>query len=94
MLEAAGDLGLLEKPGTAVGVVGVVVLDALEGDFTLQLLVERGEDLAEAAPGVRAEDAEPGSARCWCAWVAPSASSSTDQEPTAISKRSGDFRHQ
>ena len=50
------------KRAAAVGIVGVVLLDALEGDLAMQLLVERGEDLAQPATSVRAEDAEPDTA--------------------------------
>ena len=40
-------------------VVGVPVLDLLEGDLAVQLLVAGDEDLAQAPLGVRPEDAEP-----------------------------------
>ena len=59
MLQPAGDLGLQQEPRAAVGVVGVPVLDLLERHLAVQLLVVGDEDLAQAAAGVRAEDAEP-----------------------------------
>ncbi len=59
MLQSAGDLGLQEEAGAAVGVVGVVVEDLLQRDLAMQLGVECHEDGAEAAPGVGPEHAEP-----------------------------------
>ena len=43
----------------AVGVVGVAALDLLERHLAVELRVAGDEDLAQAAAGVRAEDAEP-----------------------------------
>ena len=40
-------------------VVGVAVLDLLQGDLAVQLLVQGDEDLAQPAPGVRPDDPEP-----------------------------------
>ena len=59
MLQAAGDLGLDDEPGPAVGVVGVVRLDLLERDLAVELGVLGDEDLAHPAPGMGPEDAEP-----------------------------------
>ena len=59
MLQAAGDLGLADEPGPAVGAVGLRGLDLLEGDLAAELLVVRHEHLAETAPGVRPQDAVP-----------------------------------
>ena len=59
VLEAAGDLGLDEEAVSAGGVVGAVVEDLLEGDLAVELGVEGNEDRAQAASGVRPEDAEP-----------------------------------
>ena len=59
MLQPAGDLGLQQEPLAADRVVGVVVEDLLERHLAVQLGVERDEDGAQAAPGVRPEDAEP-----------------------------------
>ena len=50
VLQPAGDLGLDEEPGPAGRVVGVAVVDLLEGDLAVQLLVEGDEDVAQAAP--------------------------------------------
>ena len=44
MLEAAGDLGLEDKPAAADGVVGVRVEDLLERHLAVQLAVECHED--------------------------------------------------
>ena len=59
MLQPAGDLGLEQEPLAADRVVGVLVEDLLERDLAVQLGVERDEDGAQAAPGVRPQDAEP-----------------------------------
>ena len=59
MLQPAGDLGLQQEPLAAGRVVGVVVEDLLERHLAVQLGVQGHEDGAQAAPGVRPEDAEP-----------------------------------
>jgi len=59
VLEAAGDLGLDEETESAGGVVGAVVEHLLESDFAVELGIKRDEDGAQAALGVRPEDAEP-----------------------------------
>ena len=59
VLQAAGDLGLEQEAGAAGRVVGVAVEDLLERHLAVQLGVERHEDGAQAAAGVRPEDAEP-----------------------------------
>ena len=64
MLQAAGDLRLEEEPRPAPGVVGVAVLDLLQGDLAVQLLVVGDEDLAQAAALVVAAVAIAG--RRWC----------------------------
>ncbi len=56
MFEPAGDLGLQHEPGAALGVVGEVGPDLLEGDLAVQLGVLGHEHLAQAARGVLAED--------------------------------------
>ena len=58
MLETAGDLGFEQEPLTAGRVVGVIVQDLLERDLAVQLAVQCDEDGAEAAAGVRPQDAE------------------------------------
>ena len=63
MLQPAGDLGLQNEPGPAVGVVGMLVLDLLQGHVPLKLLVAGHGDLAQAAFGMRAENAEPRAGR-------------------------------
>src|SRR6185312_4434787 len=60
MLELAGDLGLQDEPGPPAAVVGVSVLDLLEGDLAVELVVEGHRDRAEADAGMRPDD--PGSA--------------------------------
>ena len=47
-----------QEARAAVGVVGVLLLDLLEGDLAVQLLVAGDEDLAQAALGVRPQDAK------------------------------------
>jgi hypothetical protein len=59
VLQPAGDLGLQQEAGAAGRVVGLLVADLLEGDLAVQFLVEGHEDGAQAAPGVRPQDAEP-----------------------------------
>ena len=59
MFQPPGDLGLDQEASPARRVVGVVVEDLLEGDLAVQLAVEGHIDGAEAALGVRPEDAEP-----------------------------------
>ena len=59
VLEPAGDLGLGDEPLPADGVVGVLLEDLLERHLAVQLAVERHEDGAQAALGMRPEDAEP-----------------------------------
>ena len=59
VLEAAGDLGLDQEAESTDGVVGVVVEDLLECDLAVELGIERDEDGAQAAPGMRPQDAEP-----------------------------------
>ncbi len=58
VLELAGDLRLVDEPRAAVEVVGVAILDLLEGHRTVELLVQRHGDLAQPSFGVRPEDAE------------------------------------
>ena len=59
MLQPAGDLGLEQEPLAADRVVGVRVEDLLEGHLAVQLGVQGHEDGAQAAAGMRPEDAEP-----------------------------------
>jgi hypothetical protein len=63
VLQAAGDLGFEEEAGSALGVVGVPVLDLLEGDLAAQLLVAGHEHLAQAPLGVRPQDQEAAGGR-------------------------------
>src|SRR5437588_12663674 len=58
VFQAAGDLGLEQKPGAGFRAVNVRFLDFLERDLPVQLLVERDGYLAEAAGSVRAENDE------------------------------------
>src|SRR5215472_16868832 len=64
MLQLAGDLGFLDKSGSAVRFVGVAILDLLQRHRAVELLVECDRDLAQAALGVGPEDAEPGAGGC------------------------------
>ena len=59
VLESAGDLGLQQEALAANRVVGVTVEDLLERDLAVQLVIERHEDGAQAAPGMGPQDAEP-----------------------------------
>ena len=59
VLQPAGDLGLQQEPLAAGRVVGVRVEDLLEGHLAVQLGVQGDEDGAQAAAGMRPEDAEP-----------------------------------
>jgi hypothetical protein len=59
MLQPAGDLGLEQESLPAGGVVGVPLEDLLERHLAVQLAVQGHEDGPQAAPGVRAQEAEP-----------------------------------
>ena len=59
MLEAAGDLGLEDKPTATDGVVRVCVDDLLERHLAVQLGVESHEDRPQAAAGVGPQNPEP-----------------------------------
>ena len=58
MLELAGDLGLEHELGASRAVVGMFVLDFLEGDLAVELVVEGDRDDAEPAAGMRPDDPE------------------------------------
>ena len=59
VLQPAGDLRLGDEPLPAHRVVGVLLEDLLQRHLAVQLAVERHEHLAEPAPRVRPEQAEP-----------------------------------
>ena len=59
VLQPAGDLGLQHEPLAADRVVGVLLEDLLERHLAVQLGVERHEHLAQPAPRMRPEQAEP-----------------------------------
>src|SRR5262249_6663602 len=59
VLEPAGDLGLDQEPLAADRVVGVPVVDLLEGRLAVKLGVERNKHSAQSAACVWAEDAKP-----------------------------------
>ena len=59
VLQAPGDLGLEQEAFPAGLVIGVVVEDLLEGHLAVELGIERHEDRAQPAPGVRPEHAKP-----------------------------------
>ena len=93
MLQPAGDLGLEQEPLAAGRVVGVVVEDLLERHLAVQLGVQRHEDGAQAAPGVRPQDAEPlavggGRADGVAGGAVGVASCSVEPEPTWASEAS------
>ena len=58
MLQAAGDLGFEHESAAAVGIVGVLRLNFLEGDFAAGFSVFGDKHLAQPAAGVRPQDAE------------------------------------
>jgi len=60
MLELAGDLGFQQETRAALRLSGVPRLDFLEGDVTVEFLVAGHEHLAQAALGVRTQDAKTG----------------------------------
>src|SRR5262249_46067094 len=59
MLQAPGHLGLELESGAVLWVVGISVLDLLEGHVAIQLRIERAEGLPQSTFGVRPEEAEP-----------------------------------
>src|SRR5262249_27252486 len=59
VLQAAGELGLGDEPLAADRVVGVPLEDLLERHLAVELGIEGDEDLAQAAPCMRPEQAEP-----------------------------------
>ena len=59
VLEPAGHLGLQHEPLAAHRVVGVLLEDLLQRHLAVQLAVQRHEHLAQPAPRVRPEQAEP-----------------------------------
>ena len=60
MLQPAGDLGFEQEAGATGGVVGVLLLDLLEGDLTVQLCIQRDRDQPEVAARMRPHDAIAG----------------------------------
>jgi hypothetical protein len=60
MLQLTRDLGLQQEARPALRLAGVAFLDLLEGDLSVEFLVAGHEDLAQAAPGVRPQDAKAG----------------------------------
>ncbi len=58
MLEPAGDLGFDEEARSALQVVGLALLDFLEGHLAMQLLIVGHEYFAQAALGVGPQDAK------------------------------------
>ena len=63
VLQAAGDLGLQQEAGPAVGVVGMPGLDLLQRHLAVEFLVAGHGDLSQPAFGMGAEDAEPRAGR-------------------------------
>jgi hypothetical protein len=53
VFQPTGDLCLLEKAQAPLWIVRVPFLDLLEGDFTMELLIERHEDFSEPPFSVR-----------------------------------------
>ncbi len=62
MLQTSRHLGFEQEAGAAPGVVGVMLLDLLQRDLAPEFLVEGEVDLADRAPGMRADDSIPGPA--------------------------------
>src|SRR5438094_9541685 len=63
MLQAPGDLRLDQESCTALGPIGVPILDLLERHLAVQLAVVGQEYLAQSAARVGPQDPEPGLAR-------------------------------
>ncbi len=59
VLQSSGDLGLGDEPLAAERVVGVLLEDLLERHLAVQLDIQRHEHLAQPAPRVRPQQAEP-----------------------------------
>jgi hypothetical protein len=55
VFQPGGDGGLAQEAAADAGVCGVAFLDALEGHLALELLVVGHQDLAQPAPGVKAQ---------------------------------------
>jgi hypothetical protein len=58
MFQAAGDLGLEEEPSAALRIVGVLVLDFLQGDLSMQFGIFGNEHFTQTAFGVTPKNAE------------------------------------
>jgi hypothetical protein len=58
VLEPSGHLRLEQESRPILGVVSVFLLDLLEGDFAVQLFLQRDGHLSHAALCVRPQDAE------------------------------------
>src|SRR5216683_2293325 len=58
MFEPAGDLCLLKEPRPALRLVGVTVLDFLQGHIAVELFVVSHEDGPQPSFGMRSEDTE------------------------------------
>ena len=67
MFEAAGDLGLEQKPGSTGWIVGVAIEDLLERHLAIQLGIECHEHRPQAPLGVWPQHAEPLAFRGRCA---------------------------
>ena len=59
MLEPAGDLGLEQESGAAVGVVGALGLDLFQSDLAPQLGIKSDGDQPDASASVQVQDLEP-----------------------------------
>src|SRR5262249_51141754 len=60
MLQLAGDLRLQKEARPALRLGGVPRLDLLQGDLAMEFLVTGYENLAQATPSVRPQDAKAG----------------------------------
>jgi len=59
VLQPACDLGLGDEPLTADLVVGVLLQELFQRHLAVQLAIQRHEDVAQPAPRMGSQDAEP-----------------------------------
>lgn len=59
VLQGAGDLGLQHEPRARIGMIGMTVLNLLQGHLPVQFRVLRHVNVTEAALGMRSQDTKP-----------------------------------
>jgi hypothetical protein len=60
MLQRGGQVGFSQEPCSARRVIGVVLLDFLQGNFAIEFFVAGYEDLTQSSPRMRSKNAETG----------------------------------